>query len=70
MTVLTGSELRLLHLYDLSQDPEEQKDLLTKGDCEAEAGPLIEILIRERAEIFEMRGALPVLAQQEWHTSA
>jgi hypothetical protein len=68
MTVLAGNELRLLHLYDLSQDPDEQNDLLAERSCEALVGPLIKILIRERAEILEMRGALAGVMRQEWST--
>ena len=66
MTMLVGSELQLLHLYDLKQDLEERRDLLTEGDCQALVGPLIKILVRERSEILEMRGGLASLSQQEW----
>jgi len=70
MTVLEGAELRLLHLYDLTRDPDEKNDLLAAGDCKALIDPLLEVLIRERAEIFEMRGALTALRRQEGHTPA
>ena len=66
MTVLVGSELRLLHFYDLNRDPDEQNDLLAGSDWEAHVNPLIDILLRERAELFEMRGASVGLAQHEW----
>ena len=66
MTMLVGRELQLLHLYDLQQDPDERRDLLAEDDCQALVAPLINILVRERSEILEMRGALASLSKQEW----
>ena len=66
MTMLVGRELQLLHLYDLQQDPDERRDLLAEDDFQALVAPLINILVRERSEILEMRGALASLSQQEW----
>ena len=56
MTVLREGDLKLLRLYNLRQDPDEQQDLSADGDCRAVTGGLVGVLLRERDEVFRRRG--------------
>ncbi len=56
MTVLREGDLKLLRLYDLRQDPDEQQDLSANGDCCAVTDGLVDVLLRERDEVFRRRG--------------
>lgn len=70
MTVLKGSQLHLLRLYDLVQDPDELSDLLDDGATEGTTAQLVRALVdvirRERAEILILRNAAAAIDQEEW----
>jgi arylsulfatase A-like enzyme len=70
MTVLVGSELQLLHLYDLQNDPDELVDLLGQDNYEKLVHPLVSTLMQERGEIFQLRNAAPKLSRQEWRLAS
>ena len=70
MTVLVGSELQLLHLYDLQNDPDELNDLLGQDKYEELVHPLVSTLMQERGEIFQLRNAATGLSHQEWRLAS